>query len=57
VAVTGYGQPQDREKALAAGFDEHFAKPLSMTKLAELLGSSTSHEPAQEHRSRGLEAA
>jgi len=39
VAVTGYGQPQDREKALAAGFDEHFAKPLSMTKLAELLSS------------------
>ncbi|MDB5899808.1 MAG: hypothetical protein JWP41_3410 [Ramlibacter sp.] len=29
VALTGYGSPQDREKALAAGFDEHLVKPLS----------------------------
>jgi signal transduction histidine kinase len=40
VAVTGYGQPQDREKALAAGFDEHFAKPVSGAKLAELLSAA-----------------
>ena len=39
VAVTGYGQPHDRAKALAAGFDEHFPKPLSTTKLIELLRS------------------
>jgi CheY-like chemotaxis protein len=37
VAITGYGQPHDREQALAAGFDEHFAKPLSTAKLAQLL--------------------
>jgi signal transduction histidine kinase/ActR/RegA family two-component response regulator len=27
VAVTGYATPCDRERALAAGFDEHLAKP------------------------------
>ena len=50
VAVTGYGQPQDREKALAAGFDEHFAKPLSTAKLVELL-NRYAQEPASRRQS------
>ena len=37
LAITGYGQPQDRENALAAGFDEHFTKPLEGERLAELI--------------------
>lgn len=28
VAQTGYGQPGDRERALAAGFDAHLVKPI-----------------------------
>ncbi|MBX3469884.1 MAG: PAS domain-containing protein [Planctomycetes bacterium] len=28
VAVTGYGRPDDRQRALAAGFDDHLVKPL-----------------------------
>ena len=28
VAVSGYGQARDRERALAAGFDRHFVKPV-----------------------------
>jgi signal transduction histidine kinase/CheY-like chemotaxis protein len=28
VAVTGYGQPSDRERSTAAGFDEHLVKPV-----------------------------
>jgi CheY-like chemotaxis protein len=27
-ALTGYGQPMDRERALTAGFDHHLTKPL-----------------------------
>jgi PAS domain S-box-containing protein len=28
VALTGYGQPEDRRRALAAGFDAHLVKPV-----------------------------
>ncbi|MBC7446307.1 MAG: response regulator [Polaromonas sp.] len=37
IAVTGYGQEQDRQKALAAGFKHHFVKPVDPAKLALLL--------------------
>ncbi len=33
VAMTGYGQASDREKALAAGFDEHMVKPVDFNLL------------------------
>jgi signal transduction histidine kinase/CheY-like chemotaxis protein len=29
-ALTGYGQPEDRARALAAGFDVHLTKPVSL---------------------------
>jgi len=38
VAVTGYGQAEDRERALAAGFDFHVRKPVDAAMLEELLG-------------------
>ncbi|MCC6070030.1 PAS domain-containing protein [Massilia sp. GCM10020059] len=37
VAVTGYGQEQDRSRTRAAGFDHHFVKPVNTAALAELL--------------------
>jgi DNA-binding response OmpR family regulator len=33
VAVTGYGQPEDRARALDAGFDEHLVKPVDLDDL------------------------
>ncbi|OYO28971.1 response regulator [Janthinobacterium sp. PC23-8] len=36
IALTGYGQEHDRRAALAAGFDDHFAKPVDFGKLATL---------------------
>jgi signal transduction histidine kinase/CheY-like chemotaxis protein len=33
IALTGYGQASDRARALAAGFDAHFAKPAEVDKL------------------------
>jgi DNA-binding response OmpR family regulator len=36
-ALTGWGQPEDRIKALAAGFDHHVLKPADMTKLAHVI--------------------
>lgn len=37
VAMTGFGQPEDRDRALAAGFDLHLVKPVRPSRLAELL--------------------
>jgi CheY-like chemotaxis protein len=33
VAVTGYGQEDDRQRAQAAGFDYHLTKPVSKQEL------------------------
>ena len=33
VALTGFGQSADRDKALEAGFDEHMVKPVDITQL------------------------
>ncbi|HVT81789.1 MAG TPA: CheR family methyltransferase, partial [Phycisphaerae bacterium] len=37
VAVTGFGQPDDRQKALDAGFDAHVVKPVDLGELYKLL--------------------
>jgi PAS domain S-box-containing protein len=39
VAVTGYGQPADRRRARAAGFDEHMVKPVEPALLQDFLRS------------------
>ena len=36
IALTGWGQDKDREQASAAGFDEHWVKPVSLDKLRGL---------------------
>ncbi len=36
VALTGYGQPEDRRRALEAGFDRHLVKPASLESLTRL---------------------
>jgi signal transduction histidine kinase len=40
VAVTGYGQKEDRERAHAAGFDHHLVKPIEADMLLSLLSLS-----------------
>jgi signal transduction histidine kinase len=37
VAITGYGTPQDRARALEAGFDEHLVKPVHPKALYGIL--------------------
>jgi PAS domain S-box-containing protein len=37
VAVTGYGQADDRRRALEAGFDEHIVKPFDVEALCRLV--------------------
>ena len=36
-AVTGWGQPEDRVKAFAAGFDYHVLKPADRSKLTLIM--------------------
>ncbi|HKP67485.1 MAG TPA: ATP-binding protein, partial [Casimicrobiaceae bacterium] len=38
IALTGYGQPEDRQRALAAGFDIHLVKPVTLDRLDEAIG-------------------
>jgi signal transduction histidine kinase/ActR/RegA family two-component response regulator len=37
VAVSGFGQPEDKRRALEAGFDEHITKPADVTDIENLL--------------------
>jgi PAS domain S-box-containing protein len=37
IALTGYGQAEDRRKALAAGFDAHLTKPIDPATLERVL--------------------
>jgi len=39
VALTGYGQPADRDRAVSAGFDEFLVKPVEPRLLNRLLRS------------------
>ena len=41
VAVTGYGQPEDRRLAFEAGFDEHLAKPVTQRTVDEMLAAAS----------------
>jgi PAS domain S-box-containing protein len=37
IALTGYGQEEDRQRALAAGFDYHLVKPVDLEKVERLV--------------------
>jgi two-component system, sensor histidine kinase len=41
VAVTGYGLPEDQQRAYAAGFDLYLVKPVDLAMLSLLLDSGT----------------
>ncbi|MGC3996009.1 MAG: ATP-binding protein [Anaeromyxobacter sp.] len=45
VALTAYGRPEDRRRALAGGFDAHLAKPVEPEELRETLAALLRREP------------
>jgi CheY-like chemotaxis protein len=51
IALTGYGQVEDRERALRAGFDEHLVKPLDAQRLEAALMQTA--RPPQERPGGG----
>jgi CheY-like chemotaxis protein len=40
IALTGYGQDDDRRRALEAGFDAHLTKPADLDALHRLLAGA-----------------
>lgn len=40
IAVTGYGQPEDRRRTAAAGFEHHFVKPVGLDSVCSAIGSA-----------------
>jgi CheY-like chemotaxis protein len=43
VALTGYTQPEDVERATKVGFDDHIAKPPSINQITALLDALPKH--------------
>ena len=39
IALTGYGQPEDAQRATAAGFDLHLVKPVGVERLAQAVAA------------------
>ena len=37
IALTGWGQEEDKRRAVAAGFDHHLTKPVDLHRLEALL--------------------
>lgn len=50
IALTGWGTPEDRRKAIAAGFDVHLTKPVSAEELQRALARAA----ARRQRHAGL---
>jgi CheY-like chemotaxis protein len=46
IAMTGYGQPDDRARAFEAGFDDHVVKPVSVEELSEAIERMRSKKTA-----------
>jgi CheY-like chemotaxis protein len=44
VALTGWGQEEDRRHSHVAGFDHHLVKPVELSALQELLAQAPSRE-------------
>ena len=54
VALTGWGQEEDRERSHGAGFDHHLTKPVDPDQLAHIIAAFA--QQAQNHRSPGSAA-
>lgn len=49
IALTGYGQADDRQRALASGFDDHLVKPVDLRGLDRSLAAERSGEGPAAH--------
>lgn len=49
VAITGYGQEDDRRRSREAGFDQHLVKPVDPVQLQQVLAAAGRVDPAFAH--------
>ena len=52
IAITGWGQEEDRRRSRAAGFDHHLVKPIDPAELSTFLASTLAARDAAAGRSR-----
>ena len=45
MALTGWGQEDDRRRSQEAGFDHHLVKPVDLSEIQELLAQVEGQEP------------
>jgi two-component system CheB/CheR fusion protein len=58
IAISGYGQPEDRERSKAVGFDHHLVKPIDCDVLLALMRSDArtwQAAPGTEHPALGTQ--
>lgn len=56
IALTGWGQEEDKRKAKESGFDEHFTKPLNGAVLERLLAKLPADSKPRNHLLPGADA-
>jgi CheY-like chemotaxis protein len=54
IALTGWGQQGDRQRAIAAGFDRHLTKPVDPDALVSLIASPQGREQGERAERRRL---
>jgi CheY-like chemotaxis protein len=52
IALTGWGQDEDRRRARAVGFDDHLTKPATVDALRALMASVTDEKRRASARPR-----
>ncbi len=57
IAITGYGQDEDRRRAREAGCDYHFLKPIDLGILSTLLAASNTRPDSRGHDGPQTEVA
>ena len=57
IALTGYGQPADRERARAAGFNHHLTKPAAPDALLGLIDAWIESSGSQRSPASAAQAA
>jgi CheY-like chemotaxis protein len=50
IALTGYGQQEDFDRAREAGFDHHFVKPADLRAIQEVIHTAPQHHGREERR-------